>query len=46
MEILLNIVKYGSLVVVGAQAVVVGRALVMLALEKARQEAKPAPAEE
>lgn len=47
MELFYEIIKYGALVVVGAQIVVVGRALIMLAIEKSRPAAPmAAPAEE
>jgi hypothetical protein len=46
MELFYEIVKYGALVVVGVEIVVVGRALYMLALEKSRPAASAAPATE
>lgn len=45
MDMLIYIIKYGALVVIGINAVLVGRAMISMVLEKARA-AEPAPAQE
>jgi hypothetical protein len=46
MEVLIPVVKYGLLVVLAVEAVLVGRALVDLAVSKARPtQAAPSPEE-
>ena len=43
METLVSIVKYGFVIAVGVEVALIVRALVMLALGKARAAALPAP---
>lgn len=45
MEIVTNVIRYSFVVVLAAEAILIGRALVTLALQKARPAAAP-PAEE